>query len=147
METGKYFLISHLALITGLSDRTIRNYISKGLIQGEMINGMWHFTPEQVAEFVRHPAVRPSIQAKQNAIVYDFLLQDKRSSSGCCVILDLTESGEAQRAQRFFCERISEGDYTDINFSFDGVAKTPRVILEGATAQVIELVNEFYGER
>ena len=34
-HTGNYYLISHLVLITGLSDRTIRNYISSGILQGE----------------------------------------------------------------------------------------------------------------
>lgn len=30
--TGNYYLISHLTLITGLTDRTIRNYISAGFL-------------------------------------------------------------------------------------------------------------------
>ncbi len=60
-NTGNYYLISHLLRITGLSDRTIRNYISSGILQGEKINWLWHFTPEQVERFICHPAVRPSI--------------------------------------------------------------------------------------
>ena len=56
--SGKYYLISHLVLLTGLTDRTIRKYISSGILQGEKIDGLWHFTPEQVEGFVRHPAVR-----------------------------------------------------------------------------------------
>ncbi len=43
---GNYYLISHLVLSTGLTDRTIRNYIASGILQGEKINGLWHFTPE-----------------------------------------------------------------------------------------------------
>ena len=34
-DTGNYYLISHLVLLTGLTDRTIRNYISSGILQGE----------------------------------------------------------------------------------------------------------------
>ena len=46
--TGNYYLINHLVLITGLTARTIRNYISNGILHGEKINGLWHFTPEEV---------------------------------------------------------------------------------------------------
>jgi hypothetical protein len=76
--SGSYYLIKHLTLFTGLTDRTIRNYLSMGLLQGEKINGLWHFTPEQVEAFISHPAVRPSIQAKHHGLVYDFLLEQKR---------------------------------------------------------------------
>lgn len=31
--TGNYYLISHLVLATGLTDRTIRNYIASGILQ------------------------------------------------------------------------------------------------------------------
>lgn len=142
METGNYYLISHLVLITGLSDRTIRNYISKGLLRGELINGMWHFTPEQVGEFIRHPAVKPSILAKKNAMVYDFLLQNRKASPKSCIIMDMPGADERGTAE-FFCSRINEGGYKNIMFSFDSVDKNPRVILSGDSAEVLRLVNEY----
>ena len=37
-NTGNYFLINHLVMLTGLTDRTIRNYISSGILQGEKID-------------------------------------------------------------------------------------------------------------
>ena len=78
-HTGNYYVINHLVMFTGLSDRTIRNYISSGILQGEKINGLWHFTPEQVEEFISHPSVRPSILAKNNGLVYDFILDNKKT--------------------------------------------------------------------
>ena len=60
-ETGNYYTIGHIVQFTGLTDRTIRSYIAGGILQGEKINGIWHFTPEQVDAFLRHSAVRPSI--------------------------------------------------------------------------------------
>lgn len=143
VETGNYYLISHLVLITGLTDRTIRNYISNGLLRGEMINGMWHFTPEAVEEFIRHPAVKPSILAKKNAVVYDFLLQNRKTKPKICMILDIPGADEKQTAE-FFCRRINEGGYSDLSFSFDSVDKAPRVILSGSSAEVLKLANEFY---
>ncbi|MBQ6877923.1 MAG: helix-turn-helix domain-containing protein [Oscillospiraceae bacterium] len=142
MEENLY-LISHLTLITGLSDRTIRNYIASGILKGEKINGIWHFTPEEVDAFIKNPAVRPSIIAKNNSVVYDFMLNDSKKEEETCVILDLPKCDIKETAE-FFCYGISNGDYKDINFSFDGNYKTPRIILRGKPSDVFGLINEFY---
>ena len=129
-------------MFTGLSDRTIRNYIASGILQGEKINGLWHFTPEQVEEFVRHPAVRPSILAKNNGLVYDFLLDTKKTRQEMCVILD-TPCADKKTVAEYFCYSINSGGYHNIQFSFDGVMETSRVILKGDAAEVLRLVNEY----
>lgn len=137
------FLVSHLVLATGLTDRTIRNYIASGILQGEKIDGLWHFTPEQVEDFIRHPSVRPSILAKNNGLVYNFLLNDRKASQEACVILDIP-GVEKKKLAEFFCHRISEGNHQNIRFSFDGVGNTPRVILKGDAWEVLRLVNAYY---
>ncbi|MBE6900501.1 MAG: helix-turn-helix domain-containing protein [Ruminococcaceae bacterium] len=139
----KLYLISHLVLITGLSDRTIRNYIASGILNGEKINGIWHFTPEEVDAFINNPAVRPSIIAKNNSIVYDFIINNGKKEEEACVILDLPKADIKETAE-FFCYRISSGNFENINFSFDGYAKTPRVILKGKPVDVFGLIDEYY---
>ena len=142
MEENLY-LISHLTLITGLSDRTIRNYIASGILKGEKINGIWHFTPEEVNSFIQNPLVRPSIIAKNNSIVYDFLINNGKKEEEACVILDLPKADIKETAE-FFCYRISSGNFENINFSFDGYAKTPRVILKGKPEDVFGIIDEYY---
>lgn len=145
-NTGEYYLISHLVLVTGLTDRTIRNYIASGILQGEKINGLWHFTPEQVERFICHPAVRPSIQAKRHAVIYDFLLDDKKESCETCMILDLP-GGNREEIGEYFCYRISNEDFRNVQFSFDGVGAVPRMILKGNAAEVLRLVNGYFENR
>lgn len=137
------YLISHITLITGLSDRTIRNYIASGILKGEKINGIWHFTPEEVDAFIKNPAVRPSIVAKNNSVVYDFMLNDSKKEEETCVILDLPKCDIKETAE-FFCYGISSRDYKDIKFSFDGNYKTPRVILRGRPSDVFGLIGDYY---
>lgn len=144
-NTGNYFLINHLVLFSGLTDRTIRNYISSGILRGEKIDGLWHFTPEQVEDFICHPAVRPSILAKQHSAVYDFLQNSSKESFEACMILDFPGKSKKEIAE-YFCYHISNKDFQQILFSFDGVAKVPRVILKGATTEVLRLVNGFMHE-
>lgn len=141
-DIGNYYVINHLVMFTGLSDRTIRNYIASGVLQGEKINGLWHFTEEQIENFVRHPAVRPSILAKKNALVYDFLLNDKKTEREICMILDVPGVDKKQVSE-YFCYSISQGDYSNIDFSFDGVTETARVILKGNATAVLRLINDF----
>lgn len=141
-NTGNFYLINHLVLFTGLSDRTIRNYIASGILAGEKINGLWHFTPEQVDHFIRHPSVRPSITAKNNALVYDFLLDTRKTSCETCVILDVPGADKKTLAE-YFCYRISNEDYRNVHFSFDGVPDVPRVIIKGYTQEVLRLVQDY----
>ena len=142
-HSEQLYLISHLVLITGLTDRTIRNYLAQGFLEGEQINGMWHFTPERVERFLTHPAVRPSILAKHNGIVYDFLMEDKRTEKEMCMILDLPGEKRKELGE-YFSYTISNGDYRNIRFFFDGVGVTPRVILSGGEDQVMDIVNQYY---
>lgn len=141
--TGNFYLISHLTLFTGLTDRTIRNYISSGILQGEKINGLWHFTPEQVDAFIRHPSVRPSILAKQNSIVYDFLLDTKKQTATACIILDLP-GYNSKTVSEFFCCAITNGAYSNLRFSLDAVGSVPRIILTGDIHAIMDLLTRFY---
>lgn len=145
-NVGNYYLIYHLVLLTGLTDRTIRKYISVGILEGEKINGLWHFTSEQVETFIRHPSVRPSILAKNNSAIYDFLVDNKKEHCEICMILDIPENKTKEIAE-YFCYRISNENFQNIHFSFDGVEKVKRVILKGNMAEVLRLVNSFAQSR
>ena len=141
-DTNEYYLINQLSLITGLTDRTLRNYIPAGILEGEKVNGTWHFTIEQIEAFITHPSVRPSILAKNNSLVYDFLIERHEQRSEMCVILDIP--GKNKNAiSSYFCDRISNEDFHNIRFSFDGISDSARVILKGSTEDVQQLVNGF----
>lgn len=144
--TGNYYTIGHVTLLTGLTDRTIRSYIASGFLKGEKINGLWHFTPEQLDAFVRSPVVYPSIQAKKNSVIYDFLLDTKKKDPGLCMILDVP-GDDPKIIAEYFCHSINNTDVRNIQFSFDSVQGTPRVILRGDPAQVLSLVNGYYASK
>ena len=135
--------LNDVCLITGLTDRTIRNYISIGILKGKKTNGIWYFSPEDVEEFVQHPSVRPSLQAKRNGYIYDFIMNPSKEHHRCCIILDLPNEDEST-ISAFFCHAICTGHYHDINFSFDGGTSVPRAILRGDTKELLRLVNSFY---
>ena len=141
---GGLYTLGHLVMFTGLTDRTLRSYIKFGLLEGEKINGLWHFTPEQVESFITNKAVRPSILAKNNALIYDFILDRKKRAPECVLVLDITD-GNRKDVAEFFCYHITNDGYHHISFSMDAPrGEYPRVILKGHTEQVMRLANEYY---
>lgn len=136
-----FYTIGDLVVMTGLTDRTIRSYIASGILQGDKQDGRWRFTVEQVESFLLHPAVRPSILAKQNAEVYDFLLDRKKTSRKACIILDLPDS-DPEKVSQYFCRRITEGEGRDLRFFFDRNHGIPRVILRGDPNDLLRLMGQ-----
>ena len=134
--------IEQLSLITGLTTRTLRNYLKSGLLLGSKNTGIWQFTEEQVSEFICHPSVRPSIRAKQQAVVYDFLAGQDRTDSEMCVLLDRKlEEDEAKKAADFFCSR-AEG-LSHFRFSYSYEAGRGHYILKGTEDEIAGIMAEF----
>ena len=140
----EFYTIADIVKITGLSDRTIRSYISQNTLLGEKLNGAWQFTAEQLGDFMNDPNVLPGIRAKKNSIVYDFLVQNRRSKSEMCLMVDLP-GRDSQAVSSFFCDAINAAIDAELHFSFDSLGgQTPRVILKGHPQQVLKLMEQFY---
>ena len=141
----EYYTINHIALITGLTSRTIRNHMKQGLLEGEMINGVWHFTAEQVCAFMSHPAVAPSIRARRNALIYDFLSDEKKKSGEMCSMFDVPASlYEANILSEFFCHAINSDYPEEVQFAFSFNGTHARVILKGSVNTVLDLLNRYH---
>ena len=139
----KDWTLSQLAMMTGLSDRMLRNHLASGVLQGTKINGKWYFTTDQINAFTKHPAVKPGIVAKQNAEVYDFLFKEEKARTGACMIIDFPQV-DKQEVCQYFIDRIRKESMEEyFSFAFDGESDVPRVILRGATVDVLRMVNGF----
>ena len=138
------YTLGNLKDFTGLTDRTLRNYLTMGILQGEKRNGVWHFTAEQVNEFISHPTVRPSIVAKNNASVYDFLLGREDTENQCCTVLDLPKN-QRKNAIEYFCANVNKGEFQNIRFSLDSsMGKPVRIILKGSAKHIVQLISAYY---
>lgn len=105
MET---YTINEVAMMTGLTTRTLRNYIKMNILKGEKIDGVWKFTVEDISDFISNPYVKPSIQAKNKAVIFDFLAVDNKRKNEICMVLDLyIEEEESREVSAFFCERLN----------------------------------------
>lgn len=138
------YTINHVALMSGLSSRTIRNYMKMGFIEGEMINGVWHFSAEAVGDFFANPNVTPAIRAKRNALIYDFLADDcKQQDEMCAVIDERATLEEANAISEFFCDAINREWSGIIRFGFTFNENWVRVILTGPEDAVQMLLDSY----
>ena len=132
------YTIQDIAGMTGLNERTIRSYLADGLLKGEKTDGAWRFTAEHFGDFLRQDMVRASVQAKANAVVYDFLITDRRKESAACLILDQPSAEDQEPGLR---EALSEQvNRLELRWAYryrDGMARS---ILSGPPAALGELL-------
>ena len=140
------FSIDDLALITGLSTRTLRTYISCGFLNGDKSSGSWQFTPEQIDIFLQNKNIQPVIHSKRNSIVYDFLGSKPSEKDKICVVLDISSDRRA-RASGLFCQYMSEcKPQIELHFASEPLDKGLRVILSGSDSDVMDMLNRYYKE-
>lgn len=135
----EYYTIPDLARMTGLNERTIRNYLAEGQLQGEKADGTWQFTAEQFGNFLVQDMVQSSVQAKANAIVYDFLITGKRNEPAACLILDCPVTGDGEPALR---EKLEQQVNTlGLRWAYRSQEGQARSILSGPPAALGKLLN------
>ncbi len=141
------YSINQLALITGLTSRTIRNHINLGLLKGEKADGSWSFSEEDIDAYMSNDYVRQSVLAKRNALVYDFMADTSRKGGRSCVMLHVPAgAAEARKISDIFCGAINSGA-ADVRFSFAYEKGEARIILTGAEEQVERIMDEYRGSR
>ncbi|MBR4082416.1 MAG: helix-turn-helix domain-containing protein [Clostridia bacterium] len=145
-DTPEYLTLAQVAMFTGLTDRCIRMHIEKGYLMGEKVGGAWRFTPEQVGEYFQHPAVKPSIIARKNSVVYDFVMDTYKKESQVCFILDIPSAEEAEAAAEFFLREMNSEQYKGMRYSFSNLDGMPRVLLTGDAQNVLAMVSKYHAE-
>ena len=132
------YTIQDIAGMTGLNERTIRSYLADGLLKGEKTDGAWRFTAEHFGDFLRQDMVRASVQAKANAVVYDFLITDRRKESAACLILDQPSAeGQEPGLREALSEQVNRLELRWAYRYQDGMARS---ILSGPPAALGELL-------
>lgn len=133
--------IEDIAAMTGLSTRTVRNYLADGQLEGEKTDGAWRFTPEQFEAFLRQDMVRQSVRAKANGKIYDFLLTRRRKEGAACLIWDWSaEGGEEENRLR---ERLMEAvNALELGCAYHFENGCARAILTGPPEKLGKLLTQ-----
>ena len=138
--------LNQVAMITGLTTRTLRNHLKQEILKGEKIDGNWCFTDEELDCYLAQPAVRQAISAKQHAVIYDFLADSFKKTNQICTIMDFPVSAdEALHISKFFCELVTSRG-CNIEFRYINEKHFARFILSGAEDQVHNFMRAYYDQ-
>ncbi|MBR1822018.1 MAG: helix-turn-helix domain-containing protein [Clostridia bacterium] len=138
------YSINDLAMMTGLTTRTLRNHLRQGALRGEKIDGAWTFTQEEIERFISDPQIHKGLESHRNAAVFDFLADAFKTANRACVILDyVADDREAEKIADFYCDRVNRGT-SDIKFSYGRNRGRSRVILTGGEDQVLDILRQYY---
>lgn len=136
--------LNQLAMITGLTTRTLRNHLKLDILKGEKIDGNWSFTEEELEAYLADPMVRQATMARSHAVIYDFLADSFKQSNRICAIMDFPVSNEeALGISQFFSKEICRHG-ADIEFRYINEKNVARFILSGSEEQVKDLMKAYY---
>lgn len=141
------FSINDVAAMTGLTTRTLRNYIALGFLKGSKTDGVWAFTVEEFEDFISNPNVRPAIQTKNKSLVFDFLSETKKQTNQICAVLDLRVQSleEKKEISDFFCTEVNNSDCANAAFKLEITEEHARISLSGNEDFVSTVLFKWYG--
>lgn len=137
------YSLNDLATVSGLTTRTLRNYIERGLLSGEKVQGKWQFSEEALEAFLKQPFVRIGIDSKNRGIVEDFLKDNHKKGNEICTIIDCFVSPEEDKKfGQQLCE-IVNAIQAPIRMTFTRQKNQVRVILSGEECAILTCLSEY----
>jgi len=79
----KYFTVEEVAVITGVTGRTVRNYLKSGALTGRKVGGQWRFTQAEVQALFRTPGMEESDSSRHQAIAAFLAGEDSPHPRAC----------------------------------------------------------------
>ena len=87
----KLFTVDNIAEMTGLTSRTIRNYIADGRLKGRKIGSQWRFTEADIEALFSASGVKAAPVPQETAedgTASDFLRVQRRDGIVVCAVVD-----------------------------------------------------------
>ena len=141
----KLYTVEDVAQMTGLTSRTIRNYLADGRLTGRKVGAQWRFTEENIAAIFTEASSVKSAGRAAASEVEAFLKHQSRSSVSVCSVVDYpAESAEAIAP---LVQKLTD-QYNGFNdpslrffFDFDEKNCVARFTIIGEIAQVAKMVK------
>ena len=89
MLEQKLYTVADVAELTGLTSRTIRNYLKDGTLRGKKIGVQWRFTEEDINRLFFEVDAKGEKILKPDDIISDFMKSEGRGQAECCFAWDI----------------------------------------------------------
>lgn len=135
------YSLAQLAQMSMLTERTLHNYLKRGLLRGEKTASGWRFSADEAARFWAQPFVRSAINSKQHGIAEDFLQRRYNTAGLLCAVYDYEPESpdHAFRLCEYFLSATQQ--YPDVCFTYRFEKNMMRVTLRGKADQVITIMD------
>lgn len=141
----RYYTMNEVAMMTGFTTRTLRNYISAGILDGEKMEGVWKFSVDDFINFISDPNVTSGIKSKINAQTFDFLADEKKKENYICTILDFyVDDEESAEISDFFSNQMNGSPKDGARFSLYKNGRNMRVTLTGPEDIISDIMHNYY---
>ena len=133
------YSLKDISMMTGYTTRTLRSYISSGLLKGTCDNRKWIFTEADFDEFISNRFIMDGIKIKCNVQIKQFMQSMKRDHSQACFVYDLPGSmEEVECICKTLIAYLSDNENAIVTFSFyyDEPCKVGRFVFIGDLSQI-----------
>ena len=140
MLDEKLYTVADVAQVTGMTSRTIRNYLKDGTLTGQKIGVQWRFTEDEIKKLFSRQAPGQSSPAQ---VVKGFLGEQERQKAAFCALLDfpgVTEL-EGMELYRKLQEERGEG-ISSMSYEYHDEGQLLRIAVSGDTGAVMDLLEQ-----
>ena len=140
MLDEKLYTVADVAQVTGMTSRTIRNYLKDGTLTGQKIGVQWRFTEDEIKKLFSRQM--PG-QSSPSQIVRGFLGEQDRTAPSFCALLDLPGVSELEGLElyRDLQEKRGEG-IQSMSYEYHDEGQLFRVAVSGNTEAVMDLLEQ-----
>lgn len=140
MLDEKLYTVADVAQVTGMTSRTIRNYLKDGTLTGQKIGVQWRFTEDEIKKLFSRQM--PG-QSSPLQIVRGFLGERDRKESAFCALLDFPGISEMEGLElyRNLQEQSREG-ISSMSYEYHDQGQLLRIAISGDTEAVMSLLEQ-----
>jgi len=141
MLEQKLYTVADVAELTGLTSRTIRNYLKDGTLRGKKIGVQWRFTEEDINRLFSEVDAAGMKILKPEDVISEFLKQTERGQAECCVVWDIPFSDEKEIDKVCSEARQMMAEEEDMVFAWELMSK--QQVLRVAASGTADKIEEF----
>ncbi|HHY69020.1 MAG TPA: helix-turn-helix domain-containing protein [Firmicutes bacterium] len=128
----KLYTVKDVALMTGLTERTIRNYIKNGKLQGKKIGAQWRFTEDDIKKLFEDVTVTNNVTQNNHDRVFEFLKRDPKPNTGAVIInVPVAAENELEAKVQEVIELVNRSENIEFSFQYLREARIAQFILIG----------------
>jgi excisionase family DNA binding protein len=140
----KLYTVSDVAQMTGLTERTIRNYIKDGKLQGKKVGVQWRFTEEDIENLFQDPSVSGKVMENNHEKITRFIEQKPIAETGAILINEAVENEkELEKKVEKIIRFVNQSENFRFSYQYFKEDKIAQFILIGD----IKTIEEFMGKR